>query len=146
MDDLAIRRRKLDAWVRAGRCHGEVGDPVGVDEAADYAHGRRVLDVRVKGNSATRSTLVSISMAFVVVRVVAAGVVLRQSQNGWCQTSCGENGDRREGLHDERIVVSVNFASVKSVLEYTKEKIQQLVLDIERGTRMTRVLGDAETR
>jgi hypothetical protein len=32
------------------------------------------------------------------------------------------------------------------VLEYTKDKIERLVLDIERGTRMTRVLSDAETR
>ena len=102
--------------------------------------------MRVKSNSATRSSLVGFSMVLVLMRVVAAGVVVRQSQDGWGQPSCGENCDRRERLHDERIVVFVKFVRVKIVLEYTKDRIERLVLDIERGTRMTRVLSDAETR
>jgi hypothetical protein len=61
-------------------------------------------------------------MVLVLMRVVAAGVVVRQSQDGWGQPSCGENCDRRERLHDERIVVFVKFVRVKSVLEYTKDK------------------------
>lgn len=102
--------------------------------------------MRVKSNSATRSSLVGFSMILVLMRVVAAGVVVRQSQDGWGQPSCGENRDRRERLHDERIVVFVKFVRVKECVRVYKRQIEQLALDIERGTRMTGGLSDAETQ
>jgi hypothetical protein len=49
-------------------------------------------------------------------------VIVRQSQDGWGQPSCGENCDCRERLHDERIVVFVKIRNGKECVRVYKRQ------------------------